>query len=78
MARVQGLAARSARDEGQGLLTRGRGSARRQAPTAPAETRIWPAMPMKKAGRHRNGQKVGDEAELEGAAANEDEPDQRG
>ena len=28
-----------------------------------------------KAGRHRNGQKIGDEAELERAGANEDEPD---
>ena len=28
-----------------------------------------------KARRHRNGQKVGDEAELEGAGANENEPD---
>ena len=32
-------------------------------------------MPTKKPGRHRNGQKVGDEAEPERAAANEDEPD---
>ena len=28
-----------------------------------------------KASRYRNGQKVGDEAELEGAGANENEPD---
>ena len=32
-------------------------------------------MPTKKPGRHRNGQKVGDEAEPERAAADEDEPD---
>ena len=32
-------------------------------------------MPMREARRHRNGQKVGDEAELEGAGANENEPD---
>ena len=39
------------------------------------EIRMWPAMPTKEAGRHRNGQKISDEAEAQRARANKDQPD---
>ena len=75
IANVQGLAARSARDKKQGLLNKRtviwfdaqhRGRLQNENMAGDAE---------EKAGRHRNGQKVSDEAELEDAGANENEPD---
>ena len=70
-----GIGRWSARDEGQGLLNKRtvirfdaehRGRLQNENMAGDAE---------EKARRHRNGQKVSDEAELEDAGANENEPD---
>ena len=70
-----GIGRWSARDEGQGLLSKRavarldaehRGGLQNENMTGDAD---------EKSCRHRNGQKISDEAELEGAGANENEPD---
>ncbi len=70
-----GIGRWSARDEGQGLLSK-RAVARLDAEhRGGLQNENMAGDADEKAGRHRNGQKVGDEAELEGAGANENEPD---